>query len=210
MKSLILKTGLLAAIFGMALWSCKKDEASLNASSNELSPDQLIVKTAIQNIFEDPLLLEIQTNVSHLTPVSNIYEILQELSSKTTFIQDDIDNISEAFGFSDPIGLNNFLVMQDSLYQILIYKYNLKGYSLNELTHHLNDVIISLPAPNNCDSHLRVCAIEASADAALMHLGCGALDLTVLGGIMCHGVVAGWHYNALQGCNLDWDDCMNS
>mgnify|MGYP000047120698 CR=1 FL=1 len=209
MKIKILKYSFITAILGIALWSCKKDE-KIKVLGNELHPDQMIVETSIQNIFEDPLLLEIETNIIHLNPVSNISEILQELSSKTVLIQDDIDNVSEALGFPDPSGLNNFLLMQDSLYQILIYKYNLTSYSPSELTHCLNDVIISLPAPNNCDTHLRVCAIEASADAALMHLGCGALDLTVLGGIMCHGVVAGWHYNALQGCNLDWDDCMNS
>lgn len=209
MKIKILKYSFITAILGIALWSCKKDE-KIKVLGNELHLDQMIVETSIQNIFEDPLLLEIETNIIHLNPVSNISEILQELSSKTVLIQDDIDNVSEALGFPDPSGLNNFLLMQDSLYQILIYKYNLTSYSPSELTHCLNDVIISLPAPNNCDTHLRVCAIEASADAALMHLGCGALDLTVLGGIMCHGVVAGWHYNALQGCNLDWDDCMNS
>lgn len=63
---------------------------------------------------------------------------------------------------------------------------------------------------DECERERRNCIIAVGAEAIAMHLACGALDLTIIGGIICHG--AAFTYQITQGnnCNIAARRCREA
>lgn len=53
------------------------------------------------------------------------------------------------------------------------------------------------------------CVTGAAAVAVLEHIACGAADLTIILGIICHSAVVTLHMAANNSCSYGYEDCMN-
>lgn len=60
-----------------------------------------------------------------------------------------------------------------------------------------------------CEQRRTACLVSTAAEATLMHLGCTALDLTIIGGIACHGAAITWQLSESAICNMDYSECRN-
>ena len=62
---------------------------------------------------------------------------------------------------------------------------------------------------DDCARRQRNCFAKAAGIATVAHIGCAALDITVILGMACHaGVTLVW-VAANDDCKLDYKDCMN-
>ncbi len=60
---------------------------------------------------------------------------------------------------------------------------------------------------NNCARKYRNCMLIAFATAIGGHVACGGADLTIIGGIICHGAVVTLQYAMQDNCGADFEDC---
>jgi hypothetical protein len=58
-----------------------------------------------------------------------------------------------------------------------------------------------------CETERINCILAVGAEAALMHLGCAGLDLTFIGGIICHGAAFLYQRSAGRNCNIAAAKC---
>ncbi|HNU13958.1 MAG TPA: hypothetical protein PKI55_05815 [Chitinophagaceae bacterium] len=62
-------------------------------------------------------------------------------------------------------------------------------------------------ADDPCETQRRNCIASVSAEAAVMHMGCAALDLSIIGGIICHGAAFAYQWTAGNNCNINAQLC---
>ena len=61
---------------------------------------------------------------------------------------------------------------------------------------------------DNCARRYNNCVVIVTATAILGHVACIPADVTILGGILCHGAVVAAQYAMLDNCQLDYQDCV--
>lgn len=62
----------------------------------------------------------------------------------------------------------------------------------------------------DCERRRGNCFARAASLATLAHLGCAALDLTVVLGLLCHAAVTVAWMADNDDCKLEYEDCVNS
>jgi hypothetical protein len=61
-----------------------------------------------------------------------------------------------------------------------------------------------------CETERINCIASVSAEAAIMHLNCTVLDLSIFGGIVCHGAAIVYQITAGNNCNLAAKRCRQN
>ena len=144
--------------------------------------------------------------------ISNIKSplVVKELTLKNELNKDEIEKLSIAMGFNSSSEYINFYKSQketllsiqndynfNSQNQNIIEKEILKNYLLEKEFTSRSDVSDCL---DSCDRTERNCVGTTMAATIAGHAGCVATDVTVIGGIVCHGAVALAQYFALDEC----------
>ena len=59
-----------------------------------------------------------------------------------------------------------------------------------------------------CERERTNCLVEVASEAFLLHVACGAADLSVIGGVLCHGAVVTWQAVKGDNCNIAAARCV--
>ncbi len=134
-----------------------------------------------------------------------------DLTALNQFVREestDLEELRIALGFSSQ---SEFLDFQEAWKSDLLYLED--TYQISELdSSSLADLIASAPfyqtqSNDNCDRLRRNCVINASAVYTLEALGCSALNLTVIGGVICYGVITAQYLSSVDTCTIQWEQC---
>ena len=95
-------------------------------------------------------------------------------------------------------------------------KYKLTNFSNEELGNIFTNAMSSFyltnltnrTDPKSCLRKLRNDLSIAAATAGIGHIGCLSLEVTVLGGVLCHAAVGAAHYFAIDNAELNYNECM--
>ena len=60
-----------------------------------------------------------------------------------------------------------------------------------------------------CERIRKNCILSVGGEALAMHMGCAALDLSVVAGLICHGGVILYQKTANNNCNLEAERCRS-
>jgi hypothetical protein len=65
-------------------------------------------------------------------------------------------------------------------------------------------------AGDPCEDERIDCLISVASQSALMHAGCAGLDLSIIGGIICHGAAFTYHWAEGRRCNRTARRCREA
>lgn len=193
------------------IFSCTK---TTNDSNEEII-------APIEKIHEDPIFKEI------IGEIHRQFISIQSIDTLKEYLKDDkLSEIEEKhiptlFGYVDRGHFLYDLSRQMNRIEILSKKYNLKNINYEIKKRTLEDALMELDGlqpkktsdhsmnafTDRCEDIRRKCIYSVAAESAIMHLGCAGLDLSVIGGIICHGAAFVYQYNAGEKCNLEAENC---
>lgn len=205
-KTLILVGGLLMLI------GCSKEEAT-----NETQFNNFKTKSNT-SIIDDPVFTD------YLVAAYDHFELKNDPATIESYIADgDIDakeslDIHIAFGYSSRAGLDAYELAQTNRMIYLDKTYGLGSMPQQErvkLTLQGFDKV-NLPfldfdndqsSLTICERKFRNCKRKANSIAVAMHMGCVALDVTTIPGLICHGAALIYQAAALDDCKIDFIEC---
>lgn len=119
-----------------------------------------------------------------LLHIKNQNDRLKKLNEKYSFSSLNKEDVLKAFEES----YDNLYIDKD--YQTLLQTSNIRYGS-------------------SCYTKYKRCVTTAAAIATIEHIGCGAADLTIALGILCHSAVLTLHMNSIDDCRDAYYDCIN-
>lgn len=143
----------------------------------------------------------------------------------------DINNIASLLGYSSTSAYVNSLNAKRATINELNDEYNLNSYSTDQLielgvtalqgnksrnkAYEGGGEIIPVEPigkddPCDCKRKRRNCIAAAAAAAFAGHLGCAALDVTVIAGLACHAAVAIAQAAATDNCHIEYKECIKN
>lgn len=173
-------------------------------------------------------------NISDLVIILDSFDkridfIFQDLTSTEkpdfiNFIDNQDTTVFNAYPQFDDSILKNLLPIIKSSYSGVLERYqNLyPNLSSNEVVEGVTPIIKcsysqAKLAPmleelsgngNLCEKQRINCIAAVAAEALVMHVGCAAVDITVLAGIVCHAAAFTYQYTAGKNCNIAYEQCM--
>ena len=169
-----------------------------NTSTNDLSKDPTFILYAES---EDNVLEKVKDRNSMLLLNNNVTE-------------ENLSSLVYLAGFNDTNEFTTYYSNQYSLILELKEKYGFDKLSQEELNTILLNSFNSYYGVNEsaklgpCERKLRNDLAINATEAFAAHLACGSLDLTVIGGILCHGAVVTWHYYQNDNAILEYENCI--
>ncbi len=149
---------------------------------------------------------------------------INEILKNQTISSEEMKTIHNYFGFNNPIDfLNHFNEMKRrALYLDKVFGLNrmeisakrdilINGFErlLKKINTKNEGTISRALADGPCETARVNCIVTVTSESAIMHLGCAALDLTVLGGLLCHGAAVAYQWSAGNTCNSNYQLCVN-
>ncbi len=215
-KNFILIT-LVAVIAVVAtLFSCQKDGTIFKQ-----------IPLSLNNIHKDKdfqsFIITLQNQVKQVKDINTIAII----SKKSKLTDQDIEKLSLAYGYiSKQEFLNDQEIFTNNLNK-LDKKYNFKDKNSDSLlvavyktfdelhlfskTNNTNGALVFMAGGGDpCETARVACLVSVAAQAVLMNLACGGLDLTIVLGIICHGAVITYQISASAGCNATAQTCSST
>lgn len=147
----------------------------------------------------------------------NQYERIQDVTLLEKVINnksvnlDDTTDIHKVFGYSNYDEFNNDMVKQRNRAQELDRRYGLKNQPDSLI---INGILIAFEVLNiydsmnspyslekTCEKIRRNCVAKVAAQAVGGHFACGVLDVSLIGGIFCHGAAIVYQWTAGNNCN---------
>lgn len=179
--------------------------------------------SSIEKIDEDIIfqefLLDIQKQVMNIKNIDTLQQYLKD--GKLSEYERETMHI--VFGYNDKKLFWNDRARQNDRLISLTRKYNLlnatdsqkrfaigKTFSKLKLFSETSLPNQALRMEDPCETIRRNCIGSVAAEAAVMHIGCAALDISVIGGIICHGAAFAYQYTAGNNCNLQAEKCNNA
>ena len=171
----------------------------------------------IENMHKDILFQEVLLEIHSLYNNTLDFELLKEYLEDNEISKNEERNIHTIFGYTDQNQYFDDLTKQKKRILQLDNRYNLKSRTNSVIMVEVEKAFLELDhfqltqpsyaALQNCESIRRNCIASVAAEATVMHVGCGLLDLTVLAGIACHGAAIVYQWSAGNNCNLEADHC---
>ena len=135
--------------------------------------------------------------------------------------ENDLQKFYQSFNTNEK-KFSDFTNQQSKIILKISQDYKFKSFKEDELIRLLSTEILEalttiniLPnsaeaAGTNCKRRYNNALAINLAAALTAHLGCTSLDLAVIPGLICHGVVAVAHAAADDNAYLDYIDCLNN
>jgi hypothetical protein len=197
MKKLKILLGLSLII--IIAFSCENDEVNEKIISQNLS---------LENLKKDSRTVEyLKVNKDLLKKIKDISKV-QELSSKENLNNSELQELSIALGFKSYNEYINYYRNQTLLLKSLENDYKISTYNEEDIEKALfvnNKNVASKTSSacmQRCSRTANNCLGASTAAAVLGHTGCLALDVTIVGGIVCHAAI-------LAGQYFVQDECLN-
>ncbi|MDY8138623.1 hypothetical protein [Aquimarina sp. 2201CG5-10] len=187
------------------LFSCSKDDIVSDQQNtfedvNDLSEDASFTKL-------------IEENIDLMSNISNLERAKELLSKGDNLSEAELNELSNSLGFSDLNNYVEFYKNQNVVLKELNKKYDLTSYdeaTIQSLAIENLNNNSSMQRSNNCERIRVNCIASAAAAATVGHIACGAWDLTIIGGILCHSAVVVAQAVASDTCNANAEECAKT
>ena len=199
-------------LFSLILGGCKK------VSSEE------VLKLSINNIDKDPLFQDYVFKMQNQFNSVQDYTLLSSLLKDGKISNEEANLMYKAYGYSNNEEFRFEYIQLSNIMRQLWKKYDFNAYTNEEkkaavlktykqLSHKntFNSMQIALNSMYDDCEKIRVnCILSVAAEATIMHLGCSALDVTFIFGILCHGTSILYQKTAGDNCNLAATKCRTT
>lgn len=124
------------------------------------------------------------------------YKNLSELTGYYSLMKKRVEYLNKFYNFSD--------IIKEKKRELIINK-------LKKIISNSNGdtKVFTTDLSGSCEQIRINCILSVSAEVLIMHLGCAALDLSIIGGILCHGAATLYQATAGNNCNLNYQQCIN-
>ena len=150
------------------------------------------------------------SNQELLIQIKDINKI-QELSSKETLNNSELNEMALAMGFESYDEYLDYTKIQKDLLISLNKDYNLTNYDATDIYGVLyvedENVAYRRDCGSSCDRTYRNCMGASTAAAFAAHAGCIGLDPMIIGGIICHGAALAVQYFVQDECGNQGLSC---
>lgn len=195
----IIKITLSTFIASVLLFSCSKDEYAIEEQNTFENIDNLSKDVTFKNSLEE--------SIHVVTQIENLDKV-ETLLQKGELSEMELEELSRALGFKNLSAYKDFINKQALDLNQLNLKYDLNTLDQNTIqSAAIESFSEELATKNNCERIRRNCIINAAAAATVAHLGCGALDVTVVAGVVCHAAVVIAQAATSDNCNAAAEDC---
>lgn len=189
--------------------SCSSDSNEiLNDENGEVMENNLFKSNnKLNDLLNDQIFLEVvdaQITISKLSYDRTDLEVLVAENSE------DVGSYASAIGFESQEDFTTFFNDYNSDLLYLEDKYKMSEISIGELQGLvLQTPQFSTVSNDNCDRARRNCVGYATTVYGLEALGCSALNLTVVGGLVCYGLITSQYLISIDDCTLTWEQCKD-
>jgi len=206
---------------------CKRSQESQEKiSMDNLSNDRdfqsyiYIIQKQIANITDIALFkrLSQQGNLSDndIKLMSKEFGYLNESDFYTdeTYLQACLKGLKNKYNFSGDFEDKIGIAVQKTFLQ-----YNLLNIGKTIFNNSLKNIFDSeqpmsnsarIAVATNCNSDYNNCIVNAAAQAVIMNIGCGSVDLTIVLGIICHAAVITYQITQSNLCYSTLQNCLKA
>ena len=124
------------------------------------------------------------------------YKNLSELTGYYSLMKKRLESLNKYYNFSD--------ITKEKKREIIFKKLQKAINKSNGDTK-----VFTIDVSKTCNDIRINCILAVSAEVLIMHWGCAVLDLSVIGGILCHGAATLYQATAGNNCNLNYQQCIN-
>lgn len=204
-----------ATLLGLGLYSCSNDDTT---GVNELEKTN-ISKNVNRKV--GGKLSENQHFINYVKLTNTEFNLPKNIDKIKSIYEDKEVDETEIYDLSSALGYLNI----DEFQTIQIEKiknldklnaeFNLLDLKDDEIAEEIIIVEenLGITTNSNCERRYRNCRIKVNAAAVIAHIGCGAIDTTVItgigffAGVACHSAVLTMTYAELDNCRMDFEDC---
>ena len=184
--------------------------SSCSEESIDFATDHYVFED-ISKLPKDDIFIDIIGSSARVIDRISDIEKAKELTTKNYLLsKNELNELSKSLGFISLDEYKEYLTTYNKKITTINVKYNLESYDIeviaNLVIESSNDELQS--NGNNCERIRTNCIASAGAAAMLGHIGCAALDATVVLGLICHGSVLVMQYAASDTCNANSEDCV--
>ncbi len=222
---------IITTLFTLSLFwfSCQKKNATPtqnNQTSKKGSSQIQSLVNGVTPIYQDPLFHAMVRNEAKLIngiSLANRKEIAENNKLDqilSTAINGQLPEnskleLSTTLGFQNVNQYEEFIMQQNNLIAQLNEKYQVASFTEAEKQqvimlydpYFFGDGLEGGRANVDCSGQYNNCIVGVTAEAVLMHIGCGAADLTIVLGIACHAAVTAWQIAQSNSCGYAYDAC---
>lgn len=198
----------LTALFTLTFVACNKEDYTTIEPEQFSNTEQLK-----KDVRFTEMVNENKTIVNRIKDVDKI----ESLTSKDDLNEFELQELAQALGFNSFAEYERYYLSQRDVLNQLEQEYSLSAFENTEITSAVeNAYIVESPVsfrndPCSCSRSFYNCAASVTAQAVFMNLGCMALDLTVVAGILCHSAVIAFQAAESNQCLIDeqicWQNC---
>jgi hypothetical protein len=196
----------------MVFLSCNK------TLENPIEPESSSIEKIHEDVIFQEFVLDIQRQAGYMQNINTLQQYLKdgELSDY------EKETIHGFFGYNDKKLFWSDQTRRHDRLVSLTKKYNLSNATNRQKELAIEKTFIklglfseisltnrALRAVDPCETIRRNCIGSVAAQAAVMHIGCAALDISVIGGIICHAAAFTYQYTAGNNCNAEAEKCNN-
>jgi hypothetical protein len=138
------------------------------------------------------------------------YDIVLEFSKKSDLSQDESRLLAEAMGYRSLEDFEAFNLSLKEKLNTLESEFNIGALSQEDLESLIEEKNQEKFGgdPCNCFGMAQNCLNSVTAAAVIAHLGCTTLDLTIVGGILCHAAVLVVQHSESNNCFNNRNHCL--
>lgn len=199
-------------LFSLILVGCKK-------VSNEE-----VLKLSINNIDKDPLFQEYVSKMKNQFNSVQDYTLLSSLLKDGKITNEEANLMYQVYGYNNNEEFRFAYIQLSNIMRQLWKKYDFNAYTneekkaavlktfeqiSNKNQFHSKPVTLNFMF-DDCEKIRVNCIMSVAAEATIMHLGCSALDVTFIFGILCHGTSTLYQKTAGDNCNLAANKCRTT
>ena len=198
--------------FSLSIVSCKKE------STEE------ITKRSISDIHNDPLFQDYVFKMKNQFNSVQDYTLLSSLLKDGKISNEEATLMCKVYGYNNNEEFRFAYIQLSNIMRQLWKKYDFNAYTNeekkaavlktfeqinNKNQFHSKPVTLNFMF-DDCEKIRVNCILSVAAEATIMHLGCSALDLTFIFGILCHGTSTMYQKTAGDNCNLAANKCKTT
>jgi hypothetical protein len=170
----------------------------------------------LQKITNDKDFINYINNNNNFIKKANNKELVYDLWADKKISEDELPKFYDLFSTNE-VQFQKFTKEQDYLLNIILDRYKLKNYSNTDLIKIINpyinevynlDTNSSTTEKRNCTGVYHAQLIFNASVAVGASIACGAADLTIIGGILCHSAVLAGQVAANYIALEDYKDCV--
>lgn len=164
----------------------------------------------VETLAKDKMFINLISSLKMRTQVIKNPELAKSILSKNHLSLEDIKDLSNSLGFVDEKKFISFIYDINRSIKIISTKYSLTELSKDEKIAIFEKTSRIMGREYSACESIRVnCIASVSAQSLAMHFACASIDLSVVGGIVCHGAAFVYQYTQSNICNAEAEKCNN-